>query len=144
MKVAILKLTAILLILAGNFMSCKKTVLMENVWECTPEPNVMITLTFDSLQSKAFVNTDPQDLGYPVSSPTNNRYLFEDGLQYVVNRDSMYLIVKEEEDSILMPFFLKTMLSPNCMKLQSLPGFSTHEVPSVVRVYLFNRKIKQS
>jgi hypothetical protein len=137
----ILKLIALLLILGGGISSCQKTAsYFDNVWVCTPEPDVMITLTFDSLQNKAYVTTIPQNLtAEQYLSPAGKRYIFYNGDQYVVHGDTMDRII----DSICVNGgFIKTTLSSNSINLQSYNMLPVCMPPNPVENYLFTRKMK--
>ena len=133
---SILKLTVILLILAGGFTSCQKSDIGD-IWVCNPEPNVTITLTFDSLQSKAYVNTKPQDLGLSGLSPIGKKYLFYDGTQYAVHGDTIYSII---ESTTLNSGFVRRTLTHNSIELQCFGMFFPHLPPTPIQKYLFNRK----
>jgi len=113
------------------------------VWVCTLErfnPDIIITLTLDSLQGKYYVKTIPQDLSY-----TKWNILFADDMEgkYVIYEyeyeDSVYtyMYMNFFESSYGTTYSL-TMLSPDTMKLgwYEGPGELT-----VIRVYLF---VKQS
>ena len=143
MKKKIVIVTAFLLILAGGFTSCtKKTELSKNIWVCNPEPNVTITLTFDSLESKIYVSTNPRDLGISQElSPAGKKYRFSEGDQYFFSGDTLYLFVLANTDTIDFSFsiFTTTMLSQNSMELNSLStGYFGLVKP--VFTYLFTRK----
>ena len=137
MKKIISKSIAALLVLAG-YASCQENQMLDNgkdSWVCKPEPQVTITLTFDSGQ--VYVNTSPKDL-VSSSTPSGKRYLFNDGAQYHVRNDTLFFINPDPNAPAADYGFIQTMLSSDSMKLQSF-GVGFVAIYVYVTDYLFER-----
>ena len=139
----LLNFTVLSLILVGSSASCGKKQVVNNndngVWVCNPESNVTITLTFDS--ENILVNTSPQDLSSKDINPTI--YLFHNGDRYIMRGDTLHFV---NPNSNAPDYgFVRTMLSPDSMKLQSY-GLMFTDIccPTYITNYLFIHKLNYS
>jgi hypothetical protein len=133
MKTNILKITAIVLVLAVGNTACNKPDAIEE-WVWHPEHNseITITLSITPCENVAFVRTYPQDLH--LFDPSW-MYLFQDSTRYVISKDILCLIGTTPNDGSC---FDKTMLSRNRMKLEAnglLPAYGR-----LIKTYIFTRK----
>jgi hypothetical protein len=150
-KKTILNFTVLSLVLTGSFASCKKNQIsnISGAWVSNPEPNVTITLYVNS--KFGIVNTSPQNLD---SLNPRMVYLFHNGDLYIIRGDTLYFGATNstdpnwshtDPDPNATPTnnygFIRTMLSPNSMKLQSF-GLAFPALGGVTYVtdYLFERK----
>ncbi|MDR0792250.1 MAG: hypothetical protein LBE82_02995 [Chitinophagaceae bacterium] len=147
----IVQFAVLLLVLFGSFVSCTKNPTSNNIgtWVSNPASNVTITFRLDS--KLGFVNTSPEDL-----NGLDSIYLFQNGDLYLVRGDTLYYVTTNHtdpnwdlteynRDSITTTNtygFIRTMLSPNKMKLQSFGYYSIGFYDMVIPVteYIFDRK----
>ena len=105
------------------------------IWECVIKDfNITITLTVDS--TKVRVSKFPKEYG------ENDHHLFRDGDQYVLLKDTLYLIDSEGNICGWFDPFAITRISEDKIELEYL-GILIDIVPCIMRTYLFNRKIEE-
>ena len=109
---------ALLLIFLASFSGCGEEpgniANLKGIWVCNPEPNVTITLTFET--GKVYVNTSPQNLADTLMSA--GKYLFNNSTQYIVRGDTLSFV--DTNSNVPANYgFVGTMISQNEIKLQS-------------------------
>jgi len=115
------------------------------VWECFFEPylgwhpDITITLTLDTLLSKFYVSTVPEELTFWYSSCWQISYRFADSTKgrYIIEEDTIQLIYYDDIGNIIYHIdFSLTIYSPNSMLLHYEP---IHYIPEYIEVkdYLF-------
>ena len=135
-KTYIIKIVAIMLIIAGSTSSCNEDISdITGVWVCSPEPNVTVTLTFDS--GKVYVNTSPKNLGYS-NVPGGKSYLFNDGDKFIVHGDTLFY-VNPDLNAPTNYGFVGKIISSNKMELQDY-GRAHDDFYAWVTDYSFKRK----
>ena len=105
-------------------------------WVCKPEPNVVITLTYNS--DRVYVNTSPKSLGGS-HLESGKTYLFYNDDQYIVRGDTLFWVEPYLSPHVTNYGFIQTTLSSNTMRLQSF-GLCFVDVYAYVKDYLFERK----
>ncbi len=108
----------------------------KSIWECIPEPSIIITLTIDSKQNKAYASTSPKNLS-GIYSPNHKRYVFIDDDQYIMRGDTLH-IGNPDSSVVSGAGFVQTIHSSDSMRLEYF-GI-TVGIPDIVREYLFYRK----
>ena len=139
-KKMLLNFTVLSLVLVGSTASCGKEQVLNNnndVWVCNPEPNVTITLSFDS--SYAYVSTSPQNLRDTIM-PNGKKYLFNDGDKYIVRGDTLCFVDSNPNVPTANYGFILKKISSDKIELQSY-GVEFIALYAWVTDYSFERKI---
>jgi|GEM_PF-7061667 len=106
-------------------------------WRCVlqptiSEPEMVITLTFDSQNINAYTNVTPENC-------SDNNVLFWNGFEYLMQNDTLYL--KNPDGSVSFTngnSFKVTRPSDDIMKLEYL-GYLFYWAPGPITNYIFNR-----
>jgi len=136
-KLYIIKIIAIMLIIAGSTSSCTSDIDdVTGVWVCSPEPDITITLTFDL--GTVYVNTSPNIISNGVSG---KQYLFNDGDKYIVHGDTLLYVNPNPNAPAANYGFVGKMISSNKIELHSYGvGFIDINTMTWVTDYSFKRK----
>ena len=111
---------------------------MTGTWVCNPEPNVTITLTFES--GKVNVKTSPQVIYMSMTTDRNRVYFFSDGDQYCARKDTLYYVNYIPDTHIENYGFYRTIQTSNQMQLQKFgEGIPFYDNGIYITEYLFKR-----